>query len=635
MCLPAAFLLLTVSGTTLHAYQRQDLMDDAALIIRVSNTVDFLEAIESSSLGQLWNSSEMKAFINNQNLGEAIKDGFMHSVHGEKLNNKALAHLYWEEMKLLKSEVVFGISPPDKEDNTPFYMIAAVDKADHRRMLELDERIDELDDEVSIVGKEDFQGVEIIRLDRVGETGEKETTWGAYYEGTSVTSTIKEWVERCILRLKKELPSNPDKTPTLHMQINQAFIKAMLEGKKTPPGEVPKTGEQAALTPNGPDVPDKTEPGTPVPSGAAILKALGLDNLQFISLDLFLKPGAMEFQFQVKSFDTGVKKGLWTLLNRERIPANHRLAYVPDDIVTYQVMRLDINAFWKEVPDIIQAINPQSARYFQAFEGMFKGMYQIDLSRDVFGNLGTLITTYSRMDGIIKEELTAFQLRSGEQMDKLLAKIFGEGSMLKAQMQDRMAIYEVHGHKLYSFKPISPLPPAQPGQPGQPGQPQTTGPAAQPRPDTGVAVIDGSLVFGTDKLVRSLIQAVSSPRTNNANTNSLYKNPVYTKLMRKVPDDAVGYAITDFSRLLQPLLSLVRDPMLGPAFKMKDLPVEPGAEKEKPEPLEVFFQNLRFDRLPPADFMASFFGKGVNYTRFDGNNLVTLGSFGNRDNDKK
>jgi hypothetical protein len=218
-----------------------------------------------------------------------------------------------------------------------------------------------------------------------------------------------------------------------------------------------------------------------------------------------------------------------------------------------------------------------------------------------------LITTFSRIEDLKKQELYAWQLRNPDAMEKLLAKLYGEGTPLAAQLQDHLEIHQLHGHKLYSFKTGSIKPGDTPGQESA---------------YTGISVVEGALVFGSDKLVRSMIQATS--RNKRTSTNTLYQLPGYTTLMRKVPDDAVGYSIIDVSQLVQSLLGLANNTMM---LRMQEMEKEQDKDKIQSSPLTEFFNKLRFDRLPPVDFMTSFFDKGISYTRFEGNDLVTLGVF--------
>lgn len=591
-------LALSASPRPLQAYERQDLIESTAVILRVSNVADFLTAIQHSSVGQLWNSKEMKPFLNNRSLAQALKETLLQSVYSdkEKLNNKELSHLLWEESKLLSGELIVGISLPNQQGKEDFFILAALDEPAYLKTKTIDERMAELDENLSAPYKQDFQGVDLFRSTRTRPDKTTEAEWDAFYGGTLVISTSREWVERCIVRLKKELPAVTTGPPMLQLRITNQVIKYMFEPQ-----------DQAALEEH-----DTTEKGkqdspvSPAPSPSVIFNALGLDHLEYISLDIILNPQSMEFQVDIKTKGPA-DKGLWTLLTREPVPLNHRLLYVPDDVYSYHVMRLDFNGLWKELPEILKSINPQYVQYLNRVTQMFSQMYQIDLTRDVFGNLGNLITTFSRMQGLKKQELYAWQVRNPGAMEKLLAKLYGEGTFLAAQLQDHLEIHQLHGYKLYSFK-TSPIKPG-----NTPGQVSNY---------TGISVVDGALVFGSDQLVRSLIRTAANNKQTISNT--LYQLPEYTVLMRQVPDDALGYAVTDVSQLVQSLLGLIKHTK---TLQVKETEKEQDEENMQSNPLTEFFNNLRFDRLPPVDFMASFFSKGISYTRFQGNDLVTRGVF--------
>jgi hypothetical protein len=590
-------LVLSVSPRILQAYNRQDLLDSTAVIIRVSNVADFLKAIEQSSLGQLWNSNEMKPFLNNQSLADTLKETLLQSVYSgsEKPNKKELSHLLWEGSKLLKDELIVGISPPNREGKEDFFILADLDEPGYQKSVAIDERMAELDENLSTPHKQNFQGVDFFRINRTRPDKTTESEWSAFYGGTMVSSTNREWVERCIVHLKKELPAAPKGSPMLQLHISDQLIKYLMESL-----------EQSAPEEHEIEKEEKYTPISPAPSPPVILNALGLDNLKCISLDLMLKPESMEFQFTIEAKGTR-RKGIWTLLSREPVPLNHRLVYVPDDVYNYQVMRLDFNALWKELPEILKSISPQYVQYLNRVTGMFSQMYKIDLSRDVFGNLGTLITTFSRREDPNKQELYAWQLHNSDAMEKLLAKLYGEGSFLAGQLQDHLEIHQLHGYKLYSFK-TSPIKPGD-----TPGKESIY---------MGISVVEGALVFGSDKLVRSLIQAASNNKRTRSNT--LYQLPGYTALMRKVPDDAVGYSIIDVSQLVQVMLGLIKNTMVPRSPEMKS---EQDKNNIKSSPLSEFFNKLRFDLLPSLDFMAAFFSKGITYSRFEGNDLVTHGIF--------
>ncbi len=617
LILTAAVLLINLSLSPLWAYERMELLDpeEQSIIVRFSNVEEFLKAVEQSGPGRLWNSEAMKPFLNNQSLGEALKQTLMNSFLDEKAKQKELSHLMWEGLKLQKGELIIGISF-GKGDEIDIAVIAEIDKAGFLKTMEMSERMSELDEDLGAPQRQSFQGVDIYHSVMKRPEG-PDSTWDAFYNGTMVGGDNREWVERCIVRLKKQAPVTPSGPPFLHLRVTQRLIKAFFEREPRPPepaGPVDQPAAGAGPEPPGspppPLPPDTTSP--PPPSPAVIMKALGLDRLQYISLDLTLKTGAMESLFLIK-LDPAGNRGMWSLLGKEHLPANHRLAYVPEDVYSYQVMRLDFDALWKEIPEILKAINPQQAAQFQGFVNMFGTMYQLDLSRDLFGNLGTLFTTYSRMEGLEKQELMALQLRNHAAMEKLLAKLFGEGSMLKSQLQDVLEVHELRGHKLYSFKNPGPVP-VPPPEAGQ----QTPPPPNFEPAYTGLSVVDGALVFGEDKLVRGMIQAVSS--SGKTGPGGFYTSTLYAEMTRGMPDNAVGCSIVDILPLIKPFMGILKNPALSQIPAGGDRPAPPG--KPSPPPLTEFFNNLRYDRLPDFEYISSFFGKGIGYNRFQGNDLI-------------
>jgi hypothetical protein len=622
----ALVLWAGLSLSPLRAYERMDLLDarDQDVIIRFSNVAEFLKAIEQSGPGQLWNSEAMKPFLNDQSLGEALKKTLMESFLSEKAGQKELSHLMWEGLKLFKGELIIGISDGE-DDDIDIAMVAEIDQAGFLKNMEMEERMSELDEDMGAPQRQSFQGVDIYHSVTKHPEG-PDSTWDAFYNGTMVGGDNREWVERCIVRLKKEAPVSPSGAPFLHLRVTQQFIKGLFEREpETPQPEEPMSQQPPdagteppdSRTPPPPPPPDA--PSAPPPSPEAIMKALGLDRLEYISLDLTLQPNATESLFRIKLNPvSGGNKGLWVVLGKEPLPSAHQLAYVPEDVYTYQVMRLDFDALWREIPEILKSINPQQAAQFQSFVNMFGAMSQIDVSRDIFGNMGALFTTYSRMEGIEKQELMAFQLRNPLAMEKLLAKLFGEGSMLKSQLKDFLEVHELSGHKLYAFKrfTFSSAPPPDAG-----GQQQET-------PDikyayTSLSVVGGSLVVGEDILVRSMIQAASSPDKTGA--TGFYKSPIYTEMIRSLPENATGCSIMDISQILKPFMEFLKKPEMTAAFSARG---KSGTEKEDADsPLTGFFKNLRFDRLPDFEYMSSFFGKAVSYTWFQDGDLITRATF--------
>lgn len=609
----AALMITGLIRVPLNAYERMDLLESPEVVIRFSNTTQFFKTLEESAPGRLWSSNEMKPFLNNQSLGTALKDALLNALLEGESNKKQLAHLYWEGLKLCRGELIIAFKP-GKDDKSPlnFYIINSMSEEEFNKGLRLNERIAELDSDTESTRIVRFKGIPLYST-RSMEEGKPRVSWECFYKGTVLEADDREWVERCLLRLMEKTPDEPSGSPVLQVRLYNSFLKTMItpERQKTPAKG--KDGENPGN--NGPA--SGTFHAAPRPNPEKMFSALGLNDIKYISGQLILNPGSMAIQLRVKNKNSNPSirsKGLWKVFSREPASPKNRLPYVPSDIYTYQVMRLDVNALWNELPEIIGGMEPKGGMYLNMLKQMFVKMYKVDLTRDVFGNFGTLVTTYGRMEGMRKQELFSWQLRDAGAIEKALAKIMGEGSPLKNRLAGLMEIHDLQGHKLYSVK--SPAPPMPPNGKGNHGQ------LRRSSPDMGFAVVDNALVFGAEPLVRSHIQATASKHEDSP----FYRSNEYKRMVKMIPENAVGYSVMDIGRLVRPVLEVFKSPMMLKFISMREQSYKKMAEGEakmKPDALDEFVNNLKFEHLPPVDFITSFFGKGYSCTLIEGNDIVT------------
>jgi hypothetical protein len=150
--------------------------------------------------------------------------------------------------------------------------------------------------------------------------------------------------------------------------------------------------------------------------------------------------------------------------------------------------------------------------------------------------------------------------------------------------------------------------------------------------------VNGDLVFGRLGLLRSYITG----SRDDVASRKFYKSPLYTRLIQRVPDNAIGYGFSDITQWLEPAMNLFKT--AGQRFKTPPLPQPqqpqpppageeiPGEAPEpapKPGPFDDFFNGLKFDRLPASEFLRSFFGPWISYYQFNGEELVVIWEFHN------
>jgi len=543
------FLCLCICISWLYGYERSALMNPKAhIVFRVSNGAAFLKAIKDSPYGKLWNSPEMKPFLNNQSLEHAlIKSMFLNQVKPSAMD-EAL-ELNRKILSMLKGEVIAGfeLEKPGKykyqDKDAEFFALAEMDEADYKKIQELFQLESKVIGEKTVSHRHTFQEVELIQnitidtnddmeADRdadvdIDDEGEK-SDWMAFYGNTFINTSNRQWVEQCIVHLKKELPQKPIGPPTFRIWLPDGFINHLVKEKQENVGP---------------------------PDSATIFRALGLDMLGKVSFEWKISPLYSEINLHVRNKDG--KKGLWTVLSKDPVPRSLFLGYVPEDVLSYQILRLNIHAFWQEIPSMMDTFGPQASAQFSMGLTAASQMLQVDIERDIVANLDTVLTSYSQLEGIRDVSLYAWQLRNSMAMDKTLGKLFADGCWLRRMMKDNFECLDLQEHKVYSFK----IPQYQrPPNKTSPKNPPEMKPVSY-----GFTIVDGDLVFGRLSLIRSFIHGSQDNRTGR----KFYQSPLFTQMIRRVPDNAVGYGFSDITQWIKPAVIFFKS--IGPG-KPKAIP---------------------------------------------------------------
>jgi len=601
----------------LYGYERSALMDPKAhIVFRISNGEAFLKAIKDSPYGKLWNSPEMKPFLNNQSLEHAlIKSMFLNQVKPSAMD-EAL-ELNRKILSMLKGEVIAGFELEKSGKNkyqdkdTEFFALAEMDEADYKKIQELFQLESKVIGEKTISQRHTFQEVELIQnitIDTnddvdvdtdvdsdIDDKGEK-SDWMAFCGDTFINASNRQWVEQCIVRLKKEVPQKPIGPPIFQIWLPDGFINRLVKAKQENEGP---------------------------PDSATIFRALGFDMLGKVSFEWRMSPLYSEINLHVQN--KGGKKGLWTVLSKDPVPHSLFLGYVPEDVLSYQVIRLNIHAFWQEIPSMLDTFGPQASAQFRMGLTAASQMLQVDIERDIVANLDTVLASYSQLEGIQDVSLYAWQLRNSMAMEKTLGKLFAEGAWLRRMMKDNFEHLDLQEHKVYSFK----IPQYQ--EPPDETAPKNL-PAIKPV-SYGITIVDGDLVFGRLNLIRSFIHGSRDNRTGR----KFYQSPLFTQMIQRVPDNAVGYGFSDITQWIKPAVNFFKTlgrKSQGQPPSDEDIETKGKGERKpgkspKPDPLDNFFKNLKFDRLPPPEFLRSFFGPWMSYYQFNGKEFIVKWEFHN------
>jgi hypothetical protein len=568
-------------------------------VCRVSDGAALLQAIADSPVGKLWNSREMKAFLNHQSLEETlIKSTFAGMAPSFKKKDKFA--LNRKILSFFKGEIVAGVEYKNN-DTTNLFALIEMSEADFKIVRELFKRENDLSGTKSLYRQHSFQGVELVQTITHHEKGEK-SEWMGFYGNTWVYGSSRPWVEKCIVRLKKELPQKAPGIPSFGIWFPDDFFSRKI-----------KLDRQQVNSIDGAAVEQ-------MPDSTASLKAFGLAGIGKLSFRWTINPSYSELELRVRK--KGETKGFWTLFSGDPLPIRHSLAYVPENIPAYQVLRLDLFAFWKQLPVMMADLEPGGAARFKMGMDYIALLLRVDLSRDFFANFDTVLSYYSRFEGGESVSLYIWQLRNSLLMRKTLEKLFAENAYLRMMLKNRIEVLNLQDHKVYVIKAprITPVSPPMAGKNSQE-------PPKIEFSSTGLAVVDGDLVFGPLDLLRSYIHG----SRNNNSAREFYKSPMFTRMIRRVPDNASGYGLMDVSRLIEQGIKifktggLLAEPLTAPKGKVE---VAPGSIPVS-SPFDNFLKNLKLDKLPAPDFFRSFFGPAVNYFRFNGKELTVKWEFHN------
>lgn len=601
-------VLLAVCVSWLPAYQpfqRSHLVEtNAMILLRISNGGAFMKALKGSSYGKLWNSPEMKPFLNGGSLEEALIKGlFLPNTEPSALDEAYF--LNRQILSMFNGEVILGIELGLGENETKLFFLVEMNEPDYKKIRVLFEQENKLSGDKTVTHRHTFQGVELIQDVITGDDQKETHEWMAFSGNTFINGSSRQWVEQCIVRLQKKTPGKPEGLPSLQFWLPDGAIQRLF-----------KTMEKEAA--EDPETPENTAPDT-----MALFKAMGIDALGKVSLEWKMTAFGSELDIRVRN--KADARGIWTLFSKDPAPRGPVLGYVPGDVLSFQVARVNVRAFWEEIPVMLQAFGPEASARFKMFLAYGAQMLQVDIERDIVANLDTVVTSYSRLEGTGNNTLTAWQLRDAAAIEKALGKMFAEGSWLRTMMKENLEALDLQEYKVYSVKIPKMEMPADGDQVDQ----ASAKPVIKYIP-YGITVVEGDLIIGQLGMVRSFINGLPDKKAGR----KFYKSRLYTFMDRRVPDNAIGYSLSDINQLLKPGLDYFKK--IGQNAGTPPTPAEPRElphghpeAEETPDHMNEFFRNLKFDRLPAPEFLASFFGPWISYYQFDGNQISSKWEFHN------
>ncbi|MBC2735334.1 MAG: hypothetical protein HF981_13330 [Desulfobacteraceae bacterium] len=551
---------------------RLDLVTDADMIVRCSDTSALFVAIEQSPIGRFWKSPDMRAVRDGQSLEDEIRRFMIQEADSE--NAAQITDIYMEQAKMIDGEFILGLDFVAFDGEPAVTIVAAMREEDYQRSLEMDELLFELEDVETIKASEDFRGTRIYTYMRKEETGDR-FFYQAFQGGTLVASENRTWLERALIRLMETPAREPEGDPVLAITGKAK----MLDRLQT------MLAEHAAENDSPVDMP-------------TVIKSLGIDTLGDVDLTLCMKEDRLDLAFQVARRGEW-NHGLMVLIPAEPAPVDFRMAHVPPDVASYQVTRLDLNALWTQIPEILRQISPEFQMQFSMGLNAVGGMMDINVNEDIFNNLDRLAFSYARLGDNGQELVYGLKIKDAAAMERTLRKLFAENSPVVAQLGQFYRETDIQGHIVHVLQFPDP----------------SGNDDAMAFNEIGLTVVDRALVIGQGDLLVAYVQAA----LGNQGVPDFYESVLFKEMAARVPADACSYSLSDLSAYARFFMGEVRKTIETVEVASADEDFDAAVA-----PLADILKGFDVAQLPSDEVIAGYFGNSDGYSVIDATGFKSI-----------
>jgi len=482
--------ILLIAACSLQATTRTSLLQQNADVrFQVSGTADVAAAVKNTSFANLWNDPQFQNALGEHDLEKTIKEAMSDGMSEEQ------AHIYWQEIKMLKGFVGISFNIRKKRMS----LVAEMSPEDFKRSIEMDRRLAELskkDGSKSVIHKETWQGVDIyaeLHPDKDGEDN-----WQACIDSTLLMSNSKDWLKKSIAAIKRSPIS--DKKPPVPFVSLQANLDSLI-GYAIEQAEKSLKELQQSMPPRD------GAPPEPQVSPKKIADATGALTLKNFSMTITFNKASMTIDASTDI--TKPLKGIFAVYDLTPVSTALQVPYAPADTISYGVSRLNLAKLWEQLPQIINAAAPPEAA--QQMNAMLMGMSMqlgIDPGPDLFANLDTQYVQLSFDGAQAPEGLYLLRLKNEAGVKAALQKIFAENGIIRMQLNDSFKQEQLRNSVMYEFS------------------------RPEPEEATALTAEAGWLVFGPVSAVRQYLLAINS---NSPANKAFYSSQLYRQLRRETP----------------------------------------------------------------------------------------------------
>lgn len=476
--------------------QRTSLLPpEAQTYVRVSNTTNFWAMLKKSSVGRLWQDQQFQDF-----LGNPDADIWQEILFEEESGPES--EMLIQQLKMLKGEIIFAF---DMEMEDP-YIIAAMAGDDFLLSLEMDEKLLGITEEPFEIVKSTFQGVEIIQHVDNGGTPQEESSWQAHVGTTFVMGYAREWIENCIVQLKKESIKEPEGNPrcTLSLPLSD-MIRTFIEENRKDLADDPDSMNTEVL-----------------------FEALGLMGIENFSLEIELKEAEMVADSNLRVSD--LNKGIFTILDLRpsELPS---VDFIPGNVASIEVGRFNLLRFWQEIPTVLASAMPAVKPQFDIIVAMLQQQAGINLEQDLLSNIGTEYFSFSVDESDKQITVIAVELKDSVAFKTGLETAFTAPG-IQPQVAAGLDIEEFLDHTIYSVKELD------------------------PEDVIAFTVSSDYLLYGNPDGIRQVIRSESSDAAAESFEHSL----LVKGLRQHIPPRAFGFGAVDWKKHMAVVVRELNNP---------------------------------------------------------------------------
>lgn len=486
--------------------QRLDLVPQKGQVyVRVSNTVKFWDKLKKSSVGRLWADQQFQDFMGNP------ETETWHSIFFDGDSSEE-DKVWLEQVKMLTGEVIFAMDMETEH----IYIIADMSEEDFQRGLDLDNDLRQIMEDPFDVVKSSFQDVEVIQHVENPGTEAETMNWQAHVGRTFILGYDREWVEKCIVRLKNEEIKEPAGNPVLNIKfpIREVLLDSLSNQEDR-----------------------------------RLYEALGLLGINAITSRIELLDDEMVMDNNLAIED--LKTGLFSVLDTQpsELPT---VKFIPENLSSLEVGRIDLFGLWKEIPVVLSQMDPAAKQQFDMALSMIGSQTGINLEQDLLAHLGTKYLSFATVNGEKQSSIIALELKDGMAFKQGLESGLTAPAMQPyvASMLDQADFLD---HTIYTPKNVT-----------------------DPADIMGIAVTDEYLLYGDPEGLRQTIRGMAN--AGAANT-SFEQTELVQGLRKHVAPSAFGFGAIDWKKSMDVILAELTKPeytnMIQQQWAASDSPLPP------------------------------------------------------------